>query len=70
MVLCGKAAAGAAGEGEKHVAPALPLGPLWHPELPTPKPSENRCLAACSQRVWAGGWWRSGVVDVLLMGTG
>lgn len=41
--------------GEKHVAPALPLGPLWHPELPTPKPSENRCLTACSQRVWAGG---------------
>lgn len=63
VVPCGKAAAGPHQErGEKHVAPALPLGPLWHPELPTPKVSESRCLAACSQRVWAGGgdggeWW-------------
>lgn len=58
-------------KGEKHVAPALPLGLLWHPELPTPKPSENRCLAACSQEGvgWGRGWWR-GVVDGLLMGSG
>lgn len=62
----GKATAGAASaEGEAGEAPALALGPLWHPELPSPKPSENRCLAACSQEGvgWGGGgggageWW-------------
>lgn len=59
VVLSGKATAGdASGAGKKHVAPALPLGPFWHQVLPTPKPLENRCLAAYSQRVWAGvRWW-------------
>lgn len=55
--------------GAKHVAPALPLGPLWHPELPTPKLSENRCLAACSRGCGLG-VGTEGSVDVLLMGTG
>lgn len=59
VALSGKATAGdASGAGEKRVAPALPLGPFRHLALPTPKPSENRCLAAYSHRAWAGvRWW-------------
>lgn len=42
-------------KGEKHVAPALPLGPLWHPELPTPKPLRTDAWQPVLKRVWAGG---------------
>lgn len=55
VALSGRATAGdVSGAGEEHVAPALPPGPFWHPALSTPKPSESRCPAAYSQRVWAG----------------
>lgn len=55
VALSGKATAGdASGAGEEHVGPALALGLFWHLALSTPKPSESRCPAAYSQRVWAG----------------
>ena len=53
-VLSGKAAAGpASGAGEARGS-CPPTGPILAPGAPAPKPSGNRCLAAYSQRVWAG----------------